>query len=257
MVAATGRFLIHSYNTSLGFWFLLYQTINKIFTRPFRVKEIIKQLHFVLNESAPIVAFCVCSAAAVTIVESSFHMKIVVKNDSLVPGFAALLILRELGVVVALLLVTSRVGAGIAAEVGTMKVTEQIDAFKMLGMDPVKYIVVPRFIACILGGAVLSLIANLICLYVAMLVSQIKLGYSAGLFLTSIRGFVEMQDLCFSCIKGAVFGGVIPLVSCYFGLRCQAGPEGVGRATTNSVVVSSVAIIGLDFLLSWVFTNFY
>ena len=221
------------------------------------MKDILVQLEFVTWQSLPVILFCVCFAAVVTIIESSFHMKLVVQNDSLVPGFAALLILRELGVVVSALLLTSRVGAGLAAEVGTMQITEQNDALKMLGIDPVRFLVVPRFIACVVGGFVLSLIANLVCLYCAMLVSEFKLGYSSGAFLAGMRVFVQFQDLVFASIKGACFGAVIPLVACYFGFRCKSGAEGVGLATTNSVVVSSVAIIVLDFVLTYVFSHFY
>jgi phospholipid/cholesterol/gamma-HCH transport system permease protein len=236
---------------------LIYRTLVYTFSPPFRYKDIMKQLHFVIYESAPIVIFCVCSAAAVTIIESSFHMKMIVQNDTLVPGFAAILILRELGAVVSALLVTSRVGAGLAAEVGTMKVTEQIDALKMLGINPIRFLVVPRFIACVIGGVVLSILANLVCLYVAMLVSEFKLGHSSGSFIMAIRNFVSLQDLFFSAIKGACFGFVIPLVSCFFGFRCKAGAEGVGLATTNSVVTISLSIITIDFLLSWIFSYFY
>ncbi|MCB0362799.1 MAG: ABC transporter permease, partial [Bdellovibrionales bacterium] len=208
-------------------------------------------------ESAPIVVFCVSFAAIVTIIEASFHMKLVVQNDALVPGFAALLILRELGAVVSALLVTSRVGAGIAAEVGSMRVTEQIDALQMLGIDPVRFLVVPRFIACTISGVLLSVLASLFCLYCAMLVSQLSLGYSSGSFLTSMRIFVSFKDLIFAGIKGACFGAVVPLFSCFYGFRAKAGAEGVGLATTTSVVSTSVAIIVIDFLLSWLFTHFY
>lgn len=184
-------------------------------------------------------------------------MKIVIQNDSMVPGFASLIILRELGAVVTGLLITSRVGAGLAAEVGSMQVTEQIDAYKMLGLNPIRFIVVPRFLACTIGVTVLTIIANILCLLVAMWVSEYSLGYSQGLFLSSMRAFVDLKDLWFAAIKGASFGAVIPIVSCYFGFRCQAGAEGVGLATTKSVVTSSVMIIILDFLLSWLFTSFY
>lgn len=241
----------------LDFSDYLARSLAAIFTPPYRVKDILIQLEFVSWQSLPVILFCVCFAAIVTIIESSFHMKIVVQNDALVPGFAALLILRELGVVVSSLLLTSRVGAGLAAEVGSMQITEQIDALRMLGIDPIRFLVVPRFFACVLGGFLLSLIANLVCLYCAMLVSEAKLGYSPGAFLTSMRAFVGFQDLVFASIKGAVFGAVIPLISCFFGFRCKSGAEGVGLATTNSVVVASVAIIVLDFFLTYVFSHFY
>lgn len=244
-------------SVAADFSIYLVHAAKTILTPPYRPKDILAQLEFVAWQSLPVILFCVCFAAIVTIIESSFHMKLVVQNDALVPGFAALLILRELGVVVSALLLTSRVGAGLAAEVGSMQITEQIDALKMLGIDPIRFLVVPRFIACVMGGFLLSLIANLVCLYCAMLISEVKLGYSSGAFLTGMRAFVEFQDLVFAAIKGACFGAIIPIVSCFFGFRCKSGAEGVGLATTNSVVVASVAIIVLDFILTYVFSHFY
>lgn len=252
--------IAHAYNSwvgSLEFLALAANILIRTILPPYRFRDILRQVVFVAYESAPIVVFCVSFAAVVTIIEASFHMKLIIKNDAMVPGFASLLILRELGAVVSALLITSRVGAGLAAEVGSMQVTEQIDALRMLGMDPVRYLVVPRFVACVIGGFLLSIVANLVCLYCAMMVSQVSLGYSPGSFLMSMRTFVHFQDLIFSSIKGACFGAVIPLFSCYYGFRCRAGAEGVGLATTNSVVSTSVAIIIIDFVLSWLFTHFY
>lgn len=242
----------------LGDFFALFgRTVFYSFVPPYRARDILKQIHFVAVESAPVVIFCLCFAAIVTIIESSFHMKLIIQNDSLVPGFAALLILRELGAVVTALLITSRVGAGLAAEVGTMKITEQIDALRMLGINPIRFLCVPRFIACITGGVLLTVLANGVCLYVAMVVSEIKLGYTSGGFIAAMRTFVTFKDMLFAMVKGACFGAVVPVISCFFGFRCEAGAEGVGLATTNSVVVSSVCIIGIDFVLSWIFSYLY
>lgn len=226
-------------------------------SKTFRIKESIHQVNFVANESLVIVGFCVAFAAMVTILESSFHMKMVIQNDSMVPGFAAMLILRELGAVVTALLLTSRVGAGIAAEVGTMKVTEQIDALKMLGINPTHYLLLPRFIGCVVGGVLLTILANSLCLFCAFLVSEAYLGFTSGVFLTVFTRFVHFQDIFFAAIKGACFGAIIPLVSCYYGFNCKEGAEGVGEATTKSVVTSSILIIMIDFILSYVFSNFY
>lgn len=220
----------------------------------FRYKETLQQTNFVAVQSLPIVVFCVCFAAMVTVLESSYHMKLVIQNDSMVPGFAAMLILRELGAVVTALLLTSRVGAGIAAEVGTMKITEQIEALQMLGIRPSHYIVIPRLIACVVGGVALTVIANIVCIYATYVVSAAYLGFTSGIFLASLQRFVDIQDLYFSMIKGACFGLIIPLVSCYFGFRCRSGAEGVGHATTKSVVASSISIIVVDFLLSYIFS---
>ena len=236
---------------------LIAETFVGLFSPPFRRKEFFQQLYFVANKSLLIIVFCVSFAAVVTILESSFHMKLVIQNDSMVPGFAALLILRELGAVVTALLLTSRVGAGYASEVGSMQITEQVDALRMLGIDPVNYLVVPRFLACVLGGMMLTIIANMVCIFSAMTVSQTVLGYTPAMFLTSMHRFVQFQDIIFATIKGACFGAVIPLVSCYYGFRCQSGAEGVGRATTNTVVVASIAIIVIDFILSYTFSYLY
>ncbi|WP_373998551.1 MlaE family ABC transporter permease [Bdellovibrio bacteriovorus] len=236
---------------------LIAETMTGVFSPPFRRKEFFQQLYFVANKSLIIILFCVSFAAIVTILESSFHMKLVIQNDSMVPGFAALLILRELGAILTALLLTSRVGAGYASEVGTMQITEQVDAFKMLGIDPVNYLVVPRFLACVLGCMMLTIIANMTCIFSAIIVSQQYLGYTPSMFLTSMDRFVQFQDMVFAAIKGACFGGVIPIVACYFGFRCQQGAEGVGRATTNTVVVASIAIIVIDFILSYTFSYLY
>lgn len=257
MVSALGRNILNLFSSlgaALGY---LQQVGGAIFRRPFRLKEVIKQIEFIASKSMLIVLFCVASAAMVTILESSYHMKLVVQSDSMVPGFASLLILRELGSVVMALLLTSRVGAGMAAEISTMQITEQIDALKMLGLNPHRFLVVPRFIAGLFSGFVLSLFSNIFCLYVAMGVSQVFLGYTAGAYISMTRTFVHFQDLIFAVIKGTVFGGVIPLVACYCGFRCKGGAEGVGTSTTQSVVISSVLIIVLDFLMSALFTNFY
>lgn len=254
MVDATGAWVIASWRTLSEFMTLVGRTLSETFRPPFRWRETLQQIYFVANQSLPVILFCVCFAAMVTILESSFHMKLVIQNDSMVPGFAAMLILKELGAVVTALLLTSRVGAGIAAEVGTMKVTEQIDALRMLGIRPVHYIVVPRLIASVVGASLLTIVANVTCLFVAFLVSEFYLGFTYGLFLTALIRFVEFQDLFLAVIKGASFGFVIPLVSCYFGFACQSGAEGVGQATTKSVVASSVIIIILDFGLSFIFS---
>ena len=257
MITTLGHFIIFSTQGLREFVILLRDTFASLMTPPFRWRETIQQLYFVANGSLLIVAFCVAFAAIVTILESSFHMMIVIQNDSMVPGFASMLILRELGAVVSALLLTSRVGAGFAAEVGSMTVTEQVEALRMLGIDPVRFIVVPRLVACTVGAAMLTIIANIVCLYCAALVCEAYLGFTFTLFKTAMIRFVGFQDLIFAAAKGAIFGSVIPLISCFFGFRCKAGAEGVGQATTKSVVASSVAIIFLDFVLTFIFSHFY
>jgi phospholipid/cholesterol/gamma-HCH transport system permease protein len=254
MIDYIGAQVLGFSNHIFDFFQMAGRAFTSLFRPPIRFKEFVRQLYFVANGSLFIIVFCVCFAAMVTILESSFHMKLVIQNDSMVPGFAAMLILRELGAVVTALLLTSRVGAGISAEVGLMQITEQVDALKMLGIDPIQYLVLPRFFACVIGGIALTVIADLVCIYSAMVVSETYLGFTSGMFLAAMRRFVEFKDLIYSVIKGATFGAVIPLVGCYYGFKCKPGAEGVGTSTTNSVVTSSVAIIIIDFLLSYLFS---
>lgn len=255
--SSLGLVLIVFYREMYAFAKLVMATLVQLVVHLPRKKETFQQLYFVANGSLGTIVFCVCFASVVTILESSFHMKIVIQNDSMVPGFASLLILRELGAVVTALLLTSRIGAGMAAEIGSMKVTEQIDALKMLGINPVRFLIIPRLIASTIGCVLLGIIANIVCIFAAMIVADHFLGYSPGMFLTAMRRFVDFQDLIFASVKSFCFGFVIPLISCYFGFNCKSGADGVGRATTQSVVFSSVAIIFLDFVLSYTFSYFY
>lgn len=144
-----------------------------------------------------------------------------------------------------------------AAEVGTMKVTEQIEALRLLGVNPYEFLVMPRWFSGIVGTAILVTIANVVCLYSSMIVSATMIGLPEPLFWQTMNQFVSFQDFGFSLIKAASFGAVIPLISCYYGFHTKAGAEGVGQSTTQSVVISSVTIIVIDFLLSYVFSYFY
>ena len=254
LIQFLGQFLIETSQNVRDFSSLLMQTLVGVITPPFRWRDILNQIYFMANQSMFIIVFCVSFAAMVTIVEASYHMKLVIHDDSMVPGFASLLILRELGSVVTALLLTSRIGAGLAAEIASMQITEQIDALKMLGLEPIRFLVVPRFIASIFSSLVLCIIANLVCIFCAMLVCTIQLGFTSGAFFTAMRSFVHFQDLLLAMIKGASFGAVIPLFSCYYGFKCRAGAEGVGLATTNSVVSTSIAIIIIDFCLTYTFS---
>lgn len=236
---------------------LFRQTFVCILTGRIRGRLVFEELYNVMWKSAWIIVFCVSFAAVVTIIEASFHMKLVVQNDSLVPGFSVLLIVRELGAVITALLVASKIGAGYAAQVSLMKSTEQIDALKLLGIDPVEYLTVPRFLGCVIGGAVLTMLAILVCLFAAMIVAQVKLDFSPGLFISAMRLFVDLPDILLATLKGVFFMAVIPVVACFYGFNAASGSEGVGRATTQSVVTSSVLIIILDFILGVVLSNFY
>tara|TARA_B100001248_G_scaffold244985_1_gene214470 strand:- start:1046 stop:1786 length:741 start_codon:yes stop_codon:yes gene_type:complete len=231
--------------------------VLSIFRPPYRWKNYLREISFVGSESFLVVIICVSFAAIVTIIEASYHMTLVVQSDAMVPGFASLLIIRELGSVITALLIGSRVGAGWAAEVASMKISEQIDALKLLRIDPIKYLVSPKIVGSVLGTLLLGLAANIICLICAMFVTKLKLGYPMPTFISMTKLFVEVQDLVFASLKLMTFGFVVPIIACFYGFRAKSGAEGVGSATTQAVVSISVAIIFLDFVLSYVFSHFY
>jgi phospholipid/cholesterol/gamma-HCH transport system permease protein len=159
-------------------------------------------------------------------------------------------VIMELGPVLTALVVAGRVGASIAAELGTMKVTEQIDALETLALDPVKYLVTPRFISGIIMLPILTIFSDFIAILGGLLVSVVFLNVSSYTFLNGLKLFFHMRDLWAGLLKAFVFGGIISLVGCYQGFKTEGGAEGVGRSTTRAVVLASVMILITDYILA-------
>lgn len=167
-----------------------------------------------------------------------------------VGSVVSLAIFRELGPMLTCLMVGSRVASGIAAELGSMQVSEQIDAIRALGADPVKKLVVPRLIACTLALPLLTVIADVIGILGAMAVAWVEYGLGFTYFYTSVLETNELTDVFSGIIKTVFFGVLVALAGCHQGFRTRGGTEGVGRATTTTVVVVSVAIFIADFILT-------
>src|SRR5579872_3258395 len=170
--------------------------------------------------------------------------------EAIVPQIVVLGITRELGPVIAGLMVAGRVAAAIAAEIGTMKVTEQIDALTTLATNPVKYLVVPRLVAAILSMPILVAIADSIGVFGGYVVSTQTLNFNGGTYLKNTVDFVTHQDVTSGLIKAAVFGFIIALMGCYNGFHSKGGAQGVGTATTNAVVSSSILILAANYVLT-------
>jgi phospholipid/cholesterol/gamma-HCH transport system permease protein len=159
-------------------------------------------------------------------------------------------IVRELGPVLAATMLAGRVGSAIAAELATMRVTEQIDALTCLGVNPIHYLVVPRFLACVLLIPLLTIFANFMGVMGGALICTRVYGIEAHHYWMHTQGFVGMWDILTGLIKPMFFGAAIALISCHRGFNSQAGAEGVGRAATESFVISFVAILVIDFFLA-------
>lgn len=170
---------------------------------------------------------------------------------SVVGGVLALSLSRELAPVLTAVILAGRVGSAFAAELGTMRVTEQIDALYILKTDPIDYLVIPRVIACCLMLPLLTIFCLVMGLAGGMGVAQIMYSIPATVFLTSIQNFLEPWDLISAMVKGFVFGGLIGVIGCSWGLTTTGGAKGVGQSTTTAVVTSLLAIFTFNFFLSW------
>jgi phospholipid/cholesterol/gamma-HCH transport system permease protein len=170
--------------------------------------------------------------------------------ESVVPSIVAIGIVRELGPVLGGLMVAGRVSSSIAAELGTMRVTEQIDALTTLSTHPVKYLVLPRLVAATLSLPVLVAIGDVIGIMGGYLVGTTRLGFDAGAYITTTLDFLEAGDVTSGLIKAAVFGFVLALMGCFHGYHSGRGAQGVGQATTNAVVTASILILASNYLLT-------
>jgi phospholipid/cholesterol/gamma-HCH transport system permease protein len=170
--------------------------------------------------------------------------------EAIVPQIVVLGITRELGPVIAGLMVAGRVAAAIAAEIGTMRVTEQIDALTTLATNPIKYLVVPRLIAAVISMPILVAIADIIGVFGGYVVATESLNFSGGIYLKNTVDFMTNQDVLSGLYKAAAFGFIIALMGCYNGFHSKGGAQGVGAATTNAVVSSSILILAANYLLT-------
>ncbi len=211
--------------------------------------QILQQLFRIGYTSLPVVAltsFFTGGALALQIYLGSTRFN----AESLVASIVALGITRELGPVLAGLIVSGRVGASIAAELGTMRVTEQIDALVTLSTNPFKYLVAPRLIAAVISLPILVAIGDTIGIFGGYIVGTRSLDFSATAYLRNTADFLTLQDVTSGLIKAAVFGFIIAMMGCYHGFNSKGGAQGVGRATTNAVVSSAILILAANFILT-------
>ena len=173
--------------------------------------------------------------------------------QSAIANLVVLSMTRELGPVLAGLMVAGRVGAAMAAELGTMRVTDQIDALSTLSTNPMKYLVAPRLLAGIIALPLLVLIGDILGVMGGFIVSTLKLGFNTSVYLTNTVNFVQTDDVVSGLVKAAVFGFLIALMGCYQGYNSKGGAQGVGAATTSAVVSASILILAFDYVLTEMF----
>jgi len=173
--------------------------------------------------------------------------------ESAIASLVVLSVTRELGPVLAGLMVAGRIGASFAAELGTMRVTDQIDALSTLSTNPMKYLVAPRLLAGVIALPLLVVVADILGVMGGFIVATLKLGFVPELYVQNTINFMQTQDVVSGLAKAAVFGFIITLMGCYQGYNSRGGAEGVGAATTNAVVSASILILAFDYLLTELF----
>ncbi len=226
--------------------------VSHILRPPFYPREFLHQLLHIGWLSLPVVgltALFTGGALALQIYAGGSRFD----AQAVVPQIVAIGIVRELGPVLGGLMVAGRVAAAIAAEIGTMKVTEQIDALVTLSTNPLKYLTVPRILAATLSLPVLVAVGDAIGIFGGYLVSTTRLGFNEAAYLRNTVDFLEVWDVTSGLIKGAVFGFLVALMGCYHGMNSGRGAQGVGRATTNAVVSASILILAANYLLTELF----
>ena len=228
------------------------QSVRHVCTPPWYPKLILRQFIDIGYYSLPVVGMTAIFTGMVLALQSYTGFTRF-NAESAIAGVVALSVTRELAPVLAGLMVAGRIGASIAAEIGTMRVTEQIDALTTLSVNPYKYLIVPRIIAGTLMLPALVLIADIIGIYGGYIVSIYTLGFSEGSYLQQTWNILEPNDVISGLVKASAFGFIVTMMGCYHGFNSGRGAQGVGAATTYAVVSASILILIFNFILTKVF----
>lgn len=250
MITAIGRstILAITYLGQLGV--LTAETLKAMFVAPIRWKLVFHQIIEVGSRSQIVVAVTGAFTGAVFAAQIFFQFHRF-GMDSAVGSVASLALFRELGPTLSALMVSGRVGAAIAAEIGTMKVTEQIDALRSLGVHPIDYLVVPRSIAMMVSMPILVAEACAFGIIASYIIAVPMLGVAEAPYLRNLTFYTHGSDIAIALIKGFVFAVIIVCVSCHEGLETSNGAAGVGRAPTRAVVIASLSILAMNLVLTF------
>jgi phospholipid/cholesterol/gamma-HCH transport system permease protein len=228
---------------------LFYKTILWIFRPPLGLRNLSQQMLEIGNRSMPVVTITATSTGMVFALQTYYALE-QFQAEVMVGQALALALTRELAPVLAGLMVAGRTGAAIAAELGTMAVTEQIDALNTLAVNPVKFLIVPRVIAGLIMLPILTIYADAIGLAGGYVIGVKMLDLNGSAFLESIYNALKLTDITSGLYKSAAFGVIITFIGCYQGFYTMGGAEGVGKATTRSVVLSCMMILVVNFFLT-------
>lgn len=230
-----------------------WHTLVRALTPPYYPLRLLEQLLQIGWFSLPVVGLTAIFTGA-ALAQQIYTGGSRLNAQSAVPAIVVIGIVRELGPVLVGLMVAGRVSSSMAAEIGTMRVTEQLDAMATLRTDPFRFLIAPRIFAAVIALPLLTLAANVIGVLGGYLLSVHKLGFAAGTYIRTSRDFLEPSDLAMSMVKAAVFGFFIALMGCYHGFKSKGGAAGVGKSTTNAVVSAFILILLSNLIITiWAF----
>ncbi|MEM6424753.1 MAG: MlaE family lipid ABC transporter permease subunit [Cyanobacteria bacterium P01_H01_bin.119] len=227
------------------------QVVIHLISRPIHRRNTVEQMSAVGPESLLIALVTAAFVGMVFTIQVAREF-ISFGAGTAIGGVLALTLARELAPVLTAVVIAGRVGSAFAAEIGTMEVTEQIDALQMLETDPIDYLVIPRVLACALMLPLLSILSFITGMSGGLIVASSLYNISSSVFLNSAQEFLTTWDLASSLVKAFVFGALIAVIGCNWGLTTTGGAKGVGKSTTTAVVTSLLAIFITNFFLSWV-----
>ncbi len=234
----------------LGSIMLLFlHALSWILRPPFRMRLLFRQMEFIGVNSLFVVVLTSLFTGMVLALQTYYAFRMF-GAETLVGATVALSMTRELGPVITGLMVTGRAGSAICAEIGTMRVTEQVDALTVMAINPVQYLVLPRIVAGFIMLPLLTIVSDVMGILGGYLVGVQLLDIHGGMFMNKIYEYVELADVYNGLVKASVFGVILTLVGCYKGFYTRGGAEGVGRSTTQAVVMSCVLILISDYFLT-------
>lgn len=242
--------LRHFFRGLGGYFLMVYHSCGGF--KVLRRDEFFRDLEFFMIDSLLIVAIAASFTGMVASVQSAYQIKGLLPLDLLGAGVGKMITV-ELGPVLTALILAGRAGASIASELASMKVTEQLDAMEVMGIDPERYLIFPRIVAGVIATPLLTIFAESVALISAAVISNVSIGVDYAVFMRSFREFFYLRDLLGGIAKGIVFGFIITSISCHMGIRSSGGAKGVGLSTMQAVIYSSVVVLLFDFIVGSVF----
>jgi phospholipid/cholesterol/gamma-HCH transport system permease protein len=237
----------------MGYMFIfLVQSLSYAVIPPFKFRILLREIRFIGTKSMTVILL-MGSFTGMVLALQGFHMLRKVGSEALLGPAVALPLIRELGPVLSALTITGRAGSALTAEIGIMRITEQIDALTAMALNPMRYLIVPKMVAAMIVFPLLTAIYDVIGIYGGYFVGVKLLGLSSGTYFSQMEHFVDMEDIRIGLYKSFTFGILVLWVCCFKGFYAGYGAEGVSKATTEAVVMSSILILIADYFLGSLF----